>query len=238
MNAQSNSAWSSQLLGYNTDPNYNIGNFGCLVDAWGNMLIATTGDQQWTPARVNDWMKEHQGFVAGGGIFIFSVALGMGGVTAHGITGDVSQLNSFLKDPPNFAIIEVKGPRGQHFVLGSAVNTIIDSQDGRQKALKTYPFVQAHLYTAIAMPAPAAQTPTGPVMSGLLDTVVTINVGVLNAREQPNLGSPVMATAHLGTIHVNEWKVGDTVTINGRTDNIWLRTDGNHWIGQAGTTRG
>lgn len=234
-NAQSNSAWASQLLGYNSDPNYNIGNYGCLVAAWGNMLVAATGDPQWTPSRVNDWMKEHQGFVTDGGMFIFSVALGMGGVTAHGVTNDLGQLNSFLKDPPNFAIIEVRGPRGQHFVLGSAVNTIIDSQDGKQKALKTYPFVQAHLYRAIAMPVP--QTAPAVATSGLLDAVVTVNVPILNARALPSTLSTVMARAHAGTIHVNQWVQGELVTINGRTDNVWLLTDANHYISQAGTTR-
>ena len=235
--AQTSQPWASDLLGFNTDPNWDLANQGCLATAWGNMLVATTGDESWTPAKVNDWMKANGGFVAGGGLFIFSVALGMGGVTAHGLTADVNAVNNFLKDPPNFAIIEVRtSSGGQHFVLGSAVNTIIDSEDGRQKSLGTYRFVQAHLYTAISLPAAFVAPVPPPVTSGALNATATINVPILNARAQPTTQSPVMATAHAGVIHVNQWTVGEQVTVNGRTDNIWLLTDGGHWIAQAGTT--
>lgn len=236
-NSQTDLRWSKELLGFNTDPNWNIGNQGCLVTAWGNLLIATTGNIDQTPSQINNWMKSNGGFVPGGGLFIFSTALGMGGVAYHGITNQVAALNTFLKDPPNFAIIEVRTASGsQHFVLGTAVNTIIDSEDGKQKALKTYPFVQAHLYTATAMPVQVETPAPAPVTSGPLNTTATINVPILNARTEPTTASPVAATAHAGTIHVNEWVTGESVTVNGRTDNIWLRTDGGHFIAQAGTT--
>jgi len=235
--AQTSQPWATNLLGWNTDPNWDLANQGCLVTAWGNLLVATTGDESWTPVKVNDWMKANGGFVAGGGLFIFSEALGMGGVTYLGMDGSVSAVNSWLKDPPNFAIIEVRtASGGQHFVLGTAVNTIIDSEDGRLKKLGTYKFVQAHLYTAISLPVQQEAPVAPPVTSGPLNATATINVPILNARALPTTQSPVMATAHAGTIHVSEWTIGETVTVNGRTDNVWLKTDAGHFVAQAGTT--
>lgn len=238
MNAQTNSIWAKDLLGYNNDSNYDLANYGCLVTAWGNMLIAATGDQSFNPRWVNNWMKSNNGFTPGGGEFIFSSALGMGHVTAQGWVNSVDKVNTFLAPTPNFAIVECRNKQGgQHFVLANKVGRIIDSADGKEKPLSTYLFVNAHLYTATNMPAQEATPVPIPPASGVLDATTTINVTVLNARAEPNTSSPVMAVAHAGTIHVNGWIRGQQVTVNGRTDNVWLKTDGNHWIAQAGTSQ-
>lgn len=148
--AQTDNRWKNELLGFNTEQPYNLGNFGCLITAYGNMLIAITANQQYTPEWVNNWLKANNGFVAGGGIMYWTAPLALGHVTAQGTTTDLATVNNWLKSPPNYAILEVKNSAGgQHFVLGNLVNTIIDSEDGKQKPMGTYPFVQAHLYTAI-----------------------------------------------------------------------------------------
>ncbi len=228
--SQEDPRWGSLLLGYNSDPYYSIKNFGCVVTAWGNMMVAVTGSQDYTPAWVNRWMQDHQGFLPGGGIFIWSQTLDMGGVAARGITSDLNSVNAFLQDPANFAVLEVKAGTRQHFVMAPFVNKIVDSEDGKLKAMSTYPFVAAHLYTALALPQPPA-----PPTSGPLDATVNIRVPLLNARMEPNTTSAVAAQFHQGFAHTTGWQESQTVTVGGRTDDIWLKSDAGHWFAQAGT---
>lgn len=226
--SQTDARWANTLLGYNTDSYYTIGRFGCLVAAWGNLMIASTGDEGYTPLMVNQWLKGNNGFLPGGGVFIWSQALNMGHVNSSGTSVDINYVNRFLEAEPNFAILEVSASGRQHFVFAPYVNEIIDSQDGKLKLMNTYPFVGAHLFTAQALPTPAVPT------SGALNAIVTITVPLLNARTEPTTTAPIAAQAHQGTIHVTSWIVGQQVTVGGRTDNIWLQTDGGHWIAQAG----
>lgn len=166
--AQTDSRWAKELLGDDTSQPFNIGNYGCVITAYGNMLVAITGDMQYTPDFINNWMKSHGGFVAGGGLFIWNAALGLGHVEAKGTTTDLSALNAFLQDPLNFAILEVRaGTNLQHFVMAPYVDKIVDSEDGLLKSMGTYPFINAHLYRStdpVAQvapappPAPAAKT--------------------------------------------------------------------------------
>ncbi len=227
--SQQDNRWSSLLLGYNQDAYYNIGRFGCVITAWGNMLIAATGDQGYTPAMVNRWMVANNGFLPGGGVFIWSAALGMGHVNARGTTADLNALNAFLQDPPNFAIVEVNASGRQHFCLAPFVNKIVDSEDGEIKPMSTYPFVSAHLYTALALP-----TPPAPPTSGDLNAIANVRIPLLNARTEPNTSSPAVAQFHAGPAHVTGWVNGQTVAIAGKTDNVWLRSDAGHYASQAG----
>ncbi len=227
--AQTDPRWASQELGFNTDPAYNIGNFGCLVTAWANLMVATTGNEGYTPELVNQWMKDHNGFVAGGGIFVWSAAPVMGGVTAAGTTTDLNAVESFLQADPNFAILEVRAGTRQHFVLAPYVGKIVDSEDGVLKSVSTYPFVAAHLFTATSLP-----TPPAPPTSGNLDATVTIRVPLLNSRTEPNTTSAIAAQFHAGYAHTTGWVASQTVTVGGRTDNIWLKSDAGHWFAQAG----
>ncbi len=227
---QQDPRWARLELGYNTDPYYNIGNFGCLVAAWGNLMLATTGNEGYTPAYTNRWLQDHNGFLPGGGVFIWSVALTMGNVTAAGVTTDINMVNNFLQAEANFAILEVRAGARQHFVLSPWVNKIVDSEDGVVKPMSTYPFVAAHLYTAISLPQPPA-----PPTSGALDAIVNIRVPLLNARTEPNTSSPAVAQFHAGSAHTTGWTAGQNVTVGGRTDNIWLKSDAGHWFAQSGT---
>ena len=87
---QRNPQWASKLLGFNTDPKYTIGNYGCLITALGAYISKT-------PHEVNEILKANSGFV-GGGLFVWSkcTALGLnqtyssptydGPVTSQGLT--------------------------------------------------------------------------------------------------------------------------------------------------------
>lgn len=57
--SQKDKRWASKLLGFNTEPQYNIGNYGCLITSQA-MFLETT------PDLVNDKLKAVNGFVNGG----------------------------------------------------------------------------------------------------------------------------------------------------------------------------
>lgn len=57
--------WANILLGFNTDPKYTIGLYGCLITC----LAAYVGKQ---PNEVNDLLKAGGGFTAGSGLFVWS----------------------------------------------------------------------------------------------------------------------------------------------------------------------
>ncbi len=229
--SQTDPRWGAQELGYNTDPYYSIANFGCVVTSWANLLLASVAGDHATPADVNEWMHDHGGFQPGTGIFVWNVALGMEGVDAKGTTSDLAAVNNFLEAAPNFAILELRTSTGrQHFCLAPYVDKLVDSEDGVLKNQSTYTFINSHLYTARSLPAPTP-APT----SGALNATVNITVPYLNARTEPNTTSPVAAVFHQGYAHTTFWQVGQSVTVAGRTDNIWLKSDAGHWFAQAGT---
>ena len=66
-NGQRDSRWASKLLGYNTGSGYTIGNYGCLITAFGNYIGKT-------PDEVNNILKANNGYVSGTGLFIWSKA--------------------------------------------------------------------------------------------------------------------------------------------------------------------
>lgn len=148
--SQQDKKWSSQLLGYNTDKRYNLGSFGCLVTTWSNMLRDITSSDQYTPSYTNAWLKNHDGFLPGGGIMKWGSPLGLGFVAFDRIVGSIGEVADWTKDPGHYAVIEVKlKSGGQHFVLGHKSGLIIDAGDGKEKKITTYPFVRARLYRAV-----------------------------------------------------------------------------------------
>lgn len=62
---QRDGRWASELLGYNTNPIYSIGQYGCLITSFGMYI-----DQ--TPHEVNEVVKANNGFAPGSGNFIWS----------------------------------------------------------------------------------------------------------------------------------------------------------------------
>lgn len=63
--SQRDPQWAPELLGYNTNPAYSIGGYGCLITSFGMYI-----DQ--TPHEVNEVLKANGGYVAGGGYIIWS----------------------------------------------------------------------------------------------------------------------------------------------------------------------
>lgn len=208
--AQTDPSWAKQLLGGNTDSSFNIGNYGCVVTAYGNMLVAVTGNMQYTPSMINDFMKAHNGFPQGSGLFIWSAALAMGHVEAHGTTTDLATVNKWLQDPPNYAILEVRFKGNiQHFVMSPYVDKIVDSEDGLLKSMSTYAFVSAHLYRstdAVLVPTPQP-APVAPVPK----TSVTVTAKpFLNLRTGPGSNFPI-GTGTDGTKNIHSLPTGATV---------------------------
>lgn len=194
--AQIDPRWFKQLLGNNTDQPFNLGNYGCVVTAYANMLVAITGDLSFTPEFVNNWMKAHGGFMPQGGLFIWNVALGLGHVEAHGTTTDLGALNAWLQDPLNFAVLEVRAKRTiQHFVMAPYVDKVVDSEDGLLKSMGTYPFINAHLYRStdpIAQPAaPAAPPAAVPAPAAKTGSVTVTAQPYLNLRTGPGANFPI-----------------------------------------------
>lgn len=148
--AQLDPRWSSKLLGFNTASDGSIGNYGCLITATANML--TLNGDSTTPEVVNNQLKVNNGYVAGTGILYWSAIPKLNpAIIDCGQVSTLAEVNNWLKDGPNYAILQVKNSAGgTHYVLGNLVNTIIDSLDGFQKNIVTYPFVTAHLYKWVA----------------------------------------------------------------------------------------
>lgn len=145
--SQNDSRWAGKILGLNTDRTATIGALGCLVTATANFM-SINGDNT-TPDTLNNVLKAMTGgFVPRTGILYWSAIPKLNpAIIATGEAVTLTDVNNWLADAPNFALMEVKNHAGgQHFVLGNLVNTIIDSADGNQKNMLTYPFVHAHLY--------------------------------------------------------------------------------------------
>jgi|WetSurSiteA1Bulk_404760.scaffolds.fasta_scaffold41453_2 hypothetical protein len=66
--SQQNDGWKNTLLGYNTDKQYTIGNYGCLITCVSVYLCAI--GYKVNPYELNNILKEIGGYV-NGGLFIF-----------------------------------------------------------------------------------------------------------------------------------------------------------------------
>jgi Peptidase_C39 like family len=62
---QRQSPWSDELLGYNTNSKYTIGDYGCLITSLGNIVGLN-------PLYVNESLKSNNGFVKDSGEFIWN----------------------------------------------------------------------------------------------------------------------------------------------------------------------
>jgi len=62
--SQRDGRWSANLLGFNTDPQYSIGNYGCLLTCLAMYCTATSRTE--TPPSLNEKIKNVNGFVSGG----------------------------------------------------------------------------------------------------------------------------------------------------------------------------
>lgn len=154
MNAQIDPQWAKVLLGFNKDENFNIGNYGCLITAIGNMYWWITNSNSYNPPTLNTWLKNNNGFVAGGGVMRWPTIDALGHFTENGTAATLGATRAFVAtDVNNYAIIEVRTKtNGQHFVMSPIDGQIIDSEDGKLKTDTAYTFFQAHLFTATSTP--------------------------------------------------------------------------------------
>lgn len=70
--SQRDTTWASKILGFNTDPKYTIGGYGCLITALATFLTAV-GHKE-TPDTLNKRLKDlgpNIGYLAGSGLFIW-----------------------------------------------------------------------------------------------------------------------------------------------------------------------
>lgn len=67
---QRDSRWANILLGYNIDPKYNIGNYGCLITSF-SMYFSSYGKDE-NPATVNELLKQNKGYAPDSGNLIWS----------------------------------------------------------------------------------------------------------------------------------------------------------------------
>lgn len=162
--SQRDPKWAGLELGWNTDLYYNIYHFGCAIDAAANILLWVTGDWSWTPARVNQWLKDNGGYVAGGGLVIWDVLANLMrqyDIEYHGFTTNLGGTNGWLAPANNYALAQLTGPGfPMHFSAMPYIGMIADSWDAVLKGVGAYTFIGAHLFSRIvAAPAPV-QPPT------------------------------------------------------------------------------
>lgn len=142
---QNDPRWAKDLLGYNTEPKWNMANFGCLITCETMLLGIAYGNDSWTPAKLNEFMQDHDGFDPKGGLLRwYKVAeyfpdLGDQGTRKGLVDAD------WLTVPTNYAILEVNN--GAHFVLAINRAQIADPLDGKLKSIKTYPVKSSRLYS-------------------------------------------------------------------------------------------
>lgn len=145
--AQTDSRWANDLLGYDSAQPWDLGLYGCLVTAVGNMAWWISGDSGYTPRMVNTWMQDNAGFVPDGGVMYWqAIPRLVSFVTPMGEATSLAATQTFLAaDTANYALIEVRAP-GQHFVFAPTASQMVDSEDGKIKAINRYTFYHAHLY--------------------------------------------------------------------------------------------
>jgi len=62
--SQQDSRWSQKLLGFNTDPQYNIYDYGCLITSLA--MVASYYGKDTNPEHINESLKKVKGFSNGG----------------------------------------------------------------------------------------------------------------------------------------------------------------------------
>lgn len=179
--SQRDSQWANVELGFNTDPQFNIGHFGCLVTSMANYLWAIDPSNLTTsnPGLLNNALKENGGFVQGGGDINwagFNTKIDSR-IVPQGVTTDIHTLADWLNGNEHFALIEVTGSHGgftfpEHWLMGYGVTAGSGAPDALDpwfgddcEVQGRYTFLQAHLY---GDGAPATQTEPVPASQAIV----------------------------------------------------------------------
>jgi chaperonin cofactor prefoldin len=154
--SQQDSRWANILLGFNTDPKYNIKNYGCLLSCLAMGLCYY--DYNTDPEDLNNKLKKVGGFAGGGNYVWHSVekitdkmkeALVRVGDTYPATDDQVKQIKDALDDGYPVILHIDYNPKtvadDQHWVLAIGYNpadendiTIVDPLGGTIKSLKSY----------------------------------------------------------------------------------------------------
>lgn len=147
--------WSNVELGQNTDPNFNIGNYGCLVTSIANYLwaIDPANLAMSNPGLVNNALLQFDGF-DGGNVKWEAVNKSLDTrVAPQGVTSDIHTLADWLAGDDHYAFVQVTGPNfPQHWLMGYGVQDggeplALDPWYADSVAVRArYTFVEAHLY--------------------------------------------------------------------------------------------
>jgi hypothetical protein len=166
--SQRDGRWSGIELGFNTDPGYTIYHYGCGVTAAANLIWWTSGNTEYNPGHVNQWLKEHGGYSDGanvnaGGLIIWGALanlMAQFGLIYHGFSTNRAAVANFMQADASFALVQLTAPGfPMHFCAMPYVEQIGDSWDAALKPLKTYSFVGAHLFSVAAQPVPTPPVP-------------------------------------------------------------------------------
>lgn len=160
--SQRDPQWANVLLGWNTDPTFDLGNYGCLVTSMANYCWAIDPSNLTTsnPGLLNEALKRNGGFVQGGGDIIwsgFNQAIDTD-ILAQGVTSDIHALADWLNGDNHYALIQVTGSHGgfyfpEHWLMGYGVTEGTGAPDALDpwfgdacEVQGRYTFVLAHLY--------------------------------------------------------------------------------------------
>jgi hypothetical protein len=208
--SQRDATYSSDELGFNTDSYYNIYHFGCLISGIAELLWVM-GHAEYNPREVNNWLKGNNGFVDGG-LVVWSAAdtlIQNNGATAHGVSYSKDDVNNFLQDENNFAIVWLsKQGFPMHWGLAPFVNTLADPWDGTLKSLDGFVFHAAHLYSRnvatapvlvpVTVPTPEAQVISLPPLVDPAPLAIPTNT---TPQLDPN-PAPISVTTPVGEVLV------------------------------------
>lgn len=164
--SQRDARWGKLLLGFNTDPQYSIGNYGCLITC---LAMAT----DLTPDVVNEKLKSVNGFEPGSGELVWSKVkeyLPLDFQTPQAYDND--KVKQQIQDN-GFCVVwvdfdgKISTPNDMHWVLYIGNQQLIDSWTGTTKSTGWYPLVKGFApCKKISSPVPVEPLPTW--LKGLL----------------------------------------------------------------------
>lgn len=242
---QRDAQWAGVELGQNTDPQFNIGNYGCLVTSIANYLwaIDPANLAMSNPGLVNNALLQFGGF-DGGNIKWEAVNKSLDTrVAPQGVTSDIHMLADWLAAEDHYAFVQVTGPNfPEHWLMGYGVQDggeplALDPWYADSVAVRArYTFVEAHLYgndEGAEAPVTTPQPESAPMVSLPVD-VPEVPPVVPEPTPEPDPEAPVVTPIPEPTVT----HTVDTSTAPGAITTTW--TGG--WEGEAvnwfGTTFG
>lgn len=152
--SQFDSQWSNVLLGFNTNPKFNIYNYGCLITV--QAMVATYFGHEENPLSINNKYKMIGGFQAGSGLYVHGKFSQLFPNIKEKITrtpqplsdSQMGEIRGALQSGYPVMLYIDANPKtvkpDQHFVLAVDIKsdendiTIVDPLGGKVRSLKDY----------------------------------------------------------------------------------------------------